>query len=200
MAQRRKSNTYYTIGGKRCRINNVDTSKVIRYKNPNYKPSVPEKKSKAEQRAEKIKAYSQEHDIKLEYINRCISAYLEKYPDKVTCAGNENGSNRFINECLKEFKGKNLPFSAPPDFTDDLLIFLLLLIWWDEKSRRVTSFSRYYELWRVETLQAILYYLSLYPDKIFSEGCENMSDRFLRACVRHTPNLAQKMRDRGIEI
>ena len=200
MPKRKRIKSYYVVGGKRVPVVMNDSSNTIKYKNPNYVPPELPKKSKSEFRSERISSYSQAHNVKREYIEQCISRYLELYPDKISSAGNENCSNRFISTCLKEFRNKALPLPHVAELSDDELIFLLLLIWWDEKSRKVTSFSRYYELWRIEVLEAIIYYLSLHPDKIFSEGCENVSDRFLRSCVRHNPKLSQKMRERGIDI
>ena len=187
------------FGGRKYYVKMVDCGKTIRYKDPNYIPPERVKKSKAEQRAEKISRYADEHNMPLSKLEYIISRYLDKFPEKVSSAGNENGSNRFINECLKAFEGEKLP-DPSVEVSDDLLVFMLLLLLWGENAHRVTIYGREFGLWRIEVIGAIIYYLSLYPEKTLSEGCENLSERFFRACMRNHPKIAQKMISRGIKI
>lgn len=156
--------------------------KIVVYKR---KPKNTVKRSKEELRAEKLALYSETHGIELKYLYKVIELYLKRYPDKVTCAGNVNGSNRFIEACLQDCKNidvveelKRLDHEAKN----------VCVLSDEERTEKINSFCRLHLVTPVEVENAVDAYLSKYPDKIGTEGHKHLSQRFLRACMRAVTN------------
>ena len=63
----------------------------------------------------------------------------------------------------------------------------------EEGTRKLKDFCEWCSISAEELVQCVADYLYKYPDKIGSDGQKNLSKRFLSACVRNSPKLADKL-------
>ena len=151
---------------------------------------------------EKIVAFAVKHNITVEAVEQIVLEYITKYPDEQNSAGFRNASFRFLEKCLLEKTLNPIAENILTDKTVSAQDFVTekSVIKTDLQLTKFYRFCEFYQISNYDMENAISNYLAKFPFKSETQGYKHFSDRFLRACVRNSHDLAKEVIAKGFTL